>query len=247
MRFFELHCDLPREGPGDDASTARALAALPGLPACPEILDVGCGPGAQTLVLAHRTGGTITAVDVHQPFLDALERRAREAGLRDAIRPLRASMTALPFAPASFDLIWSEGAIYVMGFANGLRAWRPLLRPRGFLVVSELSWLRPDPHPAARAFWDEAYPAMQSRAQNRATIAACGYEPITDFVVPAASWFTNYYEPLEVRIDALAATYADEPQTLRWLAEERREIAVARSHGDAFGYVFYAMRLPTAP
>jgi ubiquinone/menaquinone biosynthesis C-methylase UbiE len=75
--FWEIHSGLPREGPGDNASIRRAFLMAAELPAAPRILDVGCGPGMQTLELAKISGGQITAVDIHQPFLDELQRRAR--------------------------------------------------------------------------------------------------------------------------------------------------------------------------
>jgi SAM-dependent methyltransferase len=244
MTFFELHAGLPREGPGDDASTERALRLLPGLPAHPDVLDVGCGPGAQTLVLARLTRGILTAVDLHQPFLDELMRRADSAGLADTIRPVRASMDALPFGPESFDVVWSEGAIYLMGFERGLRVWQPLVRHGGYVVVSELSWLVEDPPAPARAFWDEAYPAMQSVAANRAVIERCGYERLDDFVLSRAAWLTDYYDPLTHRIGALEREHADDPGALRMLAGERREIDLFHAYGDSYGYVFYLMRRP---
>ena len=210
--FFELHAGLPREGPGDDASTERALRLLPHLSPRPQILDVGCGPGAQTLVLARATGGTVTAVDLHQPFLDELTRRARAAGLAKNIRPLRASMDALPFEPESFDLIWSEGAIYVMGFERGLRAWQRFVRHGGYVVVSELSWLVDDPPAPARDFWNDAYPAMQSVAENRAIIERSGYERVADFVLPKSAWLDGYYAPLARRMDTLER---DHSRTIR--------------------------------
>ncbi len=240
--FFELHRDLPREGPGDDASTLCALNLLNALPVRPDVLDVGCGPGAQTLALARATGGRVTAVDLHQPFLDELGRRAGEAGLTARITPLRASMSALPLAPASFDLVWSEGAISLMGFDAGLRAWHELLRPGGYLVVSELTWLVDAPPAPARAFWAQAYPAMRDRAANRAAVARAGYAAVADFVLPRAAWFETYYDPLERRLDALARRYAGDAAALRWLAGERAEIALAREHGHSFGYVFHCMR-----
>lgn len=240
--FFELHRDLPREGPGDDATTARVLEMIaPRLPQQPEILDIGCGPGMQTLVLARHTNGTVTGLDVHQPFLDELARRAAAAGLAERIRTQRGSMTALPLVPGSFDLIWSEGAVWIMGFAAGLHAWRRYLRRGGILVVSELTWLTENPAEAERAFWAEAYPAMQGRVANRAAIAAAGYELIAEVDLPHQSWFDGYLDPLERRIDELSRAYAGDVEALVQLEAERREVDIVRRY-RGFGYVFYAMR-----
>lgn len=104
--FWTLHDGLPRQGPGDRDSTLRALALMSELPSAPAILDIGCGPGMQTLDLAR---AAITAVDTHLEFLAELERRAEAAGLAARIVTRRASMTALPFAEASFDAVWCEG------------------------------------------------------------------------------------------------------------------------------------------
>jgi SAM-dependent methyltransferase len=242
--FFELHAGLPREGPGDDASTERALRLLPKLPARPRILDIGCGPGAQTLVLARATGGTVTAVDVHQPFLDELMQRARAAGLAQNIHSLRASMDALPFEPESFDLIWSEGAIYIMGFERGLRAWQPFVRHGGYVVVSELSWLVDDPPAPARTFWEKAYPAMRPVAENLRTVERCGYERVAEFVLSKSAWLDDYYAPLARRMDAFERARANDVAALEFLADQRREIDLFHAHGDTYGYVFYLMRRP---
>src|SRR5262249_4216119 len=98
----------------------------------------------QTLVLARETAGHVTGVDQHQPFLDELNRRAAREGLAERIATVNASMSALDFPDADFDLIWSEGAIYVMGFAEGLRAWKRLLKRDGVIAVTEISWLGVD-------------------------------------------------------------------------------------------------------
>ena len=138
-RLFEIFLDvqhgLPRQGPGCEASTRAALALCRGLPARPAVLDVGCGPGMQTVALAQACDGVITAVDTGREYLDQLRTRAEAAGVADRIETLTADMTALPFDPARFDLIWSEGAAYVMGFAAALSAWRRFLKPGGFIAV----------------------------------------------------------------------------------------------------------------
>src|SRR5512140_1883138 len=93
--FFEVHAGLPREAPGDEASTARALGMMQGLPAVPSILDIACGPGAQTIALTKHSAARITAIDVHQPFLDELQRRTEQAGVAGRVTPLKMSMFEL--------------------------------------------------------------------------------------------------------------------------------------------------------
>ena len=126
--FYELFESLPRGGPGDDASTRRAWRIMAGVPPSPEILDVGCGPGMQTLELARLSKGRITALDNHRPFLDKLDRDAWDLGLSAHIKTLNRSMFEMDFPPESFDVIWSEGALYFLGFENGLKVCRPFLK-----------------------------------------------------------------------------------------------------------------------
>ena len=152
--FWEIHRGLPREGPGDNASTRRALSYLP-LPKAPDILDIACGPGMQTIELAGTTGGRITALDTHQPFLDEVQRRAVAAGLVDRIATIRASMAAIPIADTRFDAIWCEGAIYMLGLETGLAQWRRLLRPAGYVALTHPCWLKAGIPTGARALWQD--------------------------------------------------------------------------------------------
>jgi len=241
--FWRLHSGLPREGPGDDESTRRALRSLAGLlPDSPRILDIGCGPGMQTLVLARETAGHVTAVDRHQPFLDELTRRAARDGLTARIATVNAPMSALGFPDAAFDLIWSEGAIYIVGFAEGLRAWRRLLTRNGAIAVTEISWLGPDIPAEAAAFWSRGYPAMTDVNTNLRTIESAGYSPIDHFVLPEAAWWDHYYAPLERRIAALRSEYKDDREALAFLDGELAEISLYRKHAASYGYVFYIAR-----
>ena len=196
----------------------------------------------QTLCLARLLDSNVTAVDNHQPFLDRLDRDAKSAGLDARVTTVNASMDALPFGDESFDLIWSEGAIYIMGFDAGLQAWRRLLAPRGILVVSELSWLSENAPEEPKRFWDRSYPAMRNIAANVEAIAKAGYAPLSTYVLPKRAWFTHYYDPLELRIDELSAKYRNDATARGFLAEPREEIALFRKFGDVYGYVFYAMR-----
>src|SRR3990170_2464740 len=95
--FFEIHHDLPREGPGGNESTRKAYSMLRGLPDEPRILDVGCGTGMQTMELSKISRGKIDAVDNHQPFLEHLKRRAEEEGVSDRVRTVNGDMHALAY------------------------------------------------------------------------------------------------------------------------------------------------------
>src|SRR4051812_5655606 len=111
--FAEIHRHLPREGPGDAECTRRAWQTIR-LPGAGRILDVGCGPGAQTMDLAAVASAHITALDVDTAYLNELCGRALTAGVRDHVHPVRASMFEMPFDDGGFDVIWSEGAIYIL-------------------------------------------------------------------------------------------------------------------------------------
>ena len=240
--FFEIHSDLPREGPGEAASTRRAFARLGGLPEQRRLLDIGCGPGLQTLELARISAASIVAVDTHQPFLDTLARQAAREGLAERITTLNKSMFALDFEPGSFDVLWSEGAIYIMGFERGLREWQPLLKKGGYLAVTELSWLKPAAPAEITAFWDADYPGMHTVDENLAAIERTGYQEIGHFGLPESAWWEDYYTPLEKRIGVLSEKYRGNAEALAFLQESQREIELYRQYSDWYGYVFYVLQ-----
>ncbi|PKO04351.1 MAG: SAM-dependent methyltransferase [Chloroflexi bacterium HGW-Chloroflexi-3] len=242
--FFEIHKDLPREGPGDSESTRRAFRKLSALPEETVILDVGCGPGAQTLDLADLSDAVIYAVDTHQPFLDRLQEKVTELGLDKRIHVLNQSMKGLQFPPASFDLIWSEGAIYIMGFEAGLRNWKPLLKPGGYIAVTELTWLNSDSPPPdeVREFWKNGYPSMKSLDENLDIVHACEYYLIDYFVLPNSSWTDEYYLPMLARINILREQYQSDPDRLQQLDFEQEEIDIFNKYNQWYGYVFYIMQ-----
>ena len=243
--FRELTEGLPRQAPGSAAATLRALGLVRGLPTNPRILDVGCGPGAQTIELARATGGWIVAVDIRQRFLDELTERADAAGILPQVTTVNTSMFDMDFDDASFDLIWSEGAIYIQGFTNALTAWHRFLKPGGWLAVSELTWLVPNPPPEAAEYWVLNYPGMGSIERNCQIVAEAGYVSMDGFVLPEQDWWNNYYEPAERRVEELREKYAKDLEVLATLDEATREHDLFRAYHDSYGYVFYVMRKPT--
>lgn len=239
--FFALHSGLPREGPGNRASTLRALALAGNLPAAADVLDIGCGPGAQTIDLAEALpGARIAALDAHEPFLRELERRAAGRGVSGRIRTVHGDMGALPFGPASFDLIWCEGAAYILGLETALSAWKGLLRDGGALALTEPVWLTEAPPGRAKAFWS-AYAAMRGRPSLRAAALAAGYRIAGDFVLPEEAWWDDYYRPMEARIAEIERSLAGDPAAAIVLAEAREEIECFRAHSDSYSYLFLVL------
>ncbi|MBI1778443.1 MAG: class I SAM-dependent methyltransferase [Proteobacteria bacterium] len=211
------------------------------LPPNLRVLDVGCGPGMQTLELARLTQGPIAALDTHRPFLDELRRRAGEAGFHRRIMPVNAAMASMPFAAGSFDLIWSEGAMYIMGFSQALHAWKALLRDAGQIVVTEPCWLKADLPSVVREHWAE-YPAMTTIEGCLCRIEAAGYRGIGHFTLPERSWWDDYYGPKEQRLFMLREKYAGDEEVLSSIDKALSELDVHRRYGSYYGYVFFAMR-----
>jgi ubiquinone/menaquinone biosynthesis C-methylase UbiE len=207
----------------------------------PNLLDIGCGPGAQTLDLAKLTDGPITAIDTHQPFLDCLQAKAAAAGFLDRITCLNQTMFELPFPERTFDVILAEGSIYIIGFEQGLKQWSPLIKPGGHLVASELVWLQHEPPQEIRLFWEKEYPAMKTLDQILRLIPGCEYNLIGHFTLPEKAWW-NYYLPLEARIEKLCSIHTSNSEAFAILDHEQREIAMYRQYSNWYEYEFFVLQ-----
>jgi SAM-dependent methyltransferase len=242
--FFEMFSDLPRQGPGNAASTLRAFALVPGVGPATRVLDLGCGTGLQTQVLALNSPVQIVAIDNHPPFVDVLNREAQRLGIADRVEARVGDMRQLDFQDGSFEVIWSEGAIAMIGFEEGLRAWRRLLVPGGHMAVTEVCWTKPDPPAECVAFWTEEYPAIRDAPTLLTTIEGCGYETVDRFPLPPASWWDDYYRPLEHNVRAFRARHRDEADAQELADRVQREIDVWRAYSEFYGYEFFVMRAP---
>ena len=238
--LVDLHIGGERQGPGSDEATRCAieLAGLTGRTNL-AVADIGCGTGASTIVLAHELDATITAVDVLSPFLEQLDRQARHAGVADRITTIAASMDELAFEPESLDVIWSEGAIYTMGFAAGIAAWRPFLKVGGVLAVSEITWLTDQRPSELEAHWAEEYPEIATASTKIAALEIAGYMPIGYFPLPASCWLDHYYRPMQERFAPFLERHGQSEAAHAIVDAERHEIDLYERYSSCVSYGFY--------
>lgn len=240
--FFEVYEALPRQGPGNRACAARALALCRELPPTPAVLDLGCGVGGQTLHLAELTSGTIVAVDSHAPSIDRLRATVAARGLAERVRPVVGDMANPGLPPESFDLIWSEGALYNIGIENALRVCHGLSRPGGYLAFSDAVWRRDNPPPEVKAGFDLDYPAMGVLSDVLATIEKSDFSLIGHFTLPEEAWWDDFYTPMELRIEELRAKYGDDEEALAVLDQIAPEPEIHRDYSDYYAYEFFVVR-----
>jgi SAM-dependent methyltransferase len=240
--FFELYESLPRQGPGNRACAARALAFCRDLPPMPAVLDLGCGVGGQTLHLADLTSGSIIAVDSYAPSIERLRETVAVRGLSNKIRPMVADIAEPGLPPASFDLVWSEGALYNVGIENALRICHGLLRAGCYLAFTDAVWRKENPPPEVKASFEDDYPTMGRVPDVLAAIERCGFSLIGHFTLPDEAWWDDFYTPMEIRIEMLRHKYTDDDAALAVLDQLAQEPAMHRRHSDYYAYEFFVTR-----
>jgi ubiquinone/menaquinone biosynthesis C-methylase UbiE len=241
---FNMICEyfssVERQGPGSPEATRRALSFVDNLSENSRIADIGCGTGGQTMLLAQNTPSqNITGIDLFPDFITRFNDNARKLNLHDRVKGIVGSMDNLPFGDGEFDLIWSEGAIYNIGFERGLTEWRKFLKPDGYIAVSEASWFtetRPD---EIQAFWHDAYPEIDTIPAKVAQLQAAGYIPVATFVLPENCWTEHFYAPLVAAKETFLKKYAGNKTAEEFIASERHEEALYSKYKAYYGYVFY--------
>jgi SAM-dependent methyltransferase len=238
----KLYEDLPRPGQGVDVCTREAIRLLPPLRTPPAIIDLGCGRGHQAVVLASHFKTPVIAVDESQCALDAMLDAAHAAGVDSLVQPRLGSLSSLPDAPESFDLVWSENGVPKLGMERALTLWAPLLRKRGILVIGDFSWLASNPPAEAVAFWRNIFPAMTDVATIQGLAHAVGLRIYDSYVLPRSVWRSEYFEPLSRRIAKWRRDGAADPCLKEAIRQAETEIQMFDRWGDRFQYVFYLMR-----
>ncbi len=200
--------------------TRRAFKAIPEMRK-PRILDIGCGSGVPTIELAMLCDCRIVALDNDNRQLNRLGKKIKELGLDDSIEIVSCSINNLNFDNESFDIIWSEGSIFVVGFERGLKEWRRFLRPGGYMGIHD---------------------ERGNVEKKLKLIAGCGYKLLDHFILDKDIWWNKYYGPLENRIKKLQSEHSESPDLSIDFAKEKREILMFKRNPRKFESVFFIIQ-----
>jgi len=240
-KFLEIYGVLPRAGPGANVFTRKAFQMMRDVPSSPKMLDVGCGPGMQTIELLRLSAGTVVGLDLLPQMLVRLRATAEIAGVSDRLLTVEGDMHEMAFSASSFDIIWSEGAIYLLGFEAGLRPFKRLVKPGGYVVVSDVVWLKPNPPLEVIEFWED-YPDITSVEEKLGIVKRVGLEVAGHFILPSTAWTEYYYDPMEIRIAEKAKEWKGDSAGEAVLKEARHEIEIFRKYSEFYSYAFFVMR-----
>ena len=122
--------------------TMRAAVLALGLPQGSSGLDVGCGIGLQSAMLAQAVGpaGRVTGLDLRPEFAAHAKERARRSGLLGRVSFRQGDVRSVPFDDHSFDWAWSANCV---GYAPMsplplVRELARVVRPGGRVIL--LAW-----------------------------------------------------------------------------------------------------------
>jgi len=174
---------------------AEALIERTGVRGGDRALDVGCGPGPVTEVLAARLGAeNVAAVDPSEAFADACRARVPGADVRIATAEL------LPFDDDSFDVVVSQLVVNFMKDPEaGVREMARVARR----TVSSCVWDYAGEMWMLRRFWDGALDVDPDAPDEGRTMRHCSAEEL------AALWQVAGLRDVETGELVVGAAYDD--------------------------------------
>ena len=235
--LLELHKENHRQGPGSREITEKALSFFKPSAKKVKVADIGCGTGASALQLGKSLNADIIAVDFLSEFIEILKKRAKENNI--GVTTMVCSMEELPFKEGELDVIWSEGAIYNMGFKKGLNNWRKFLKPGGVLAVSEITWITEQRPKEIEDYWNSEYPEIASASSKIKILEESGYSPIAYMVLPEDCWLDNYYYPLKDKLPKFLDAHRDNATAKALVESENKERELYEKYKAYYSYGFY--------
>jgi len=237
--IIETHIGLERQGPGSPEITIKALSFLDNLNDISKALDLGCGTGGQTMILAQNITGSITGVDIIPDFINVFNDNAKKLNLQDRVNGVVGSIENLPSKKGEFDLIWSEGVIDNIGFEKGLTYWDGFLKKNGYIAVTCPSWFTDERHAEIEKFWVDAVQGLDTIKDNVSTMQKAGYDFVAAFALPEKCWTDNYFFPRAAAEKALLEKYPGNKTVEEYIKNDKYEVELYSKYSKYYGYVFY--------
>jgi len=200
--------------------TRHAYQTLPTIER-PIIFDAGCGTGVPTVELTQLSDGHIIAMDVDESALHELKCKIAYNKLAERIDIIICSLFKMCFHDESFDIIWAEGSINLIGFERGLFEWRRYLKPGGFLIVHD---------------------EPENLSHKIKQISACKYNLLDHFILSEDIWQQNYFAPLEKYISTKYQGQSDGTESSELIEQDRQFITEFKQYPARFRSAFFIMR-----
>ena len=237
--IVEYYSTVERQGCGSPEVTLKALSFIENLSSKSHIADIGCGTGGQTMILANNFKGKITGVDLFPTFVDIFNENAKKLDFQERVKCIARSMDDLQFEDEELDIIWSEGAIYNIGFEKGIREWRRFLKRDGYLVVSEAVWFTDERPTEIEEFWMDAYPGIDTIPNKLDQMQKAGYLPVASFILPENCWTENFFDPQVLPQKNFLKKHAGNKFAEGFIANQRDEEALFKKYNQYYGYAFF--------
>ena len=192
--------------------TREAFESIPSMDK-PRILDIGCGTGMPTLELARLSNGEITGIDIDQGALDKLNLNIKLQGLSGRIKVYNRSVYDTKFEDETFDIIWEEGVVHLLDLKKVLTECNRILKKlNGFMVMGEvINWVnRKIKH----------FPKF-------------GFKLIKQIPWEKECWWTEYYRPLDEKINILRKKY-DNLDEIEEIKRHLMEIEMVKKDPSGF-------------
>ena len=171
--------------------------------------------------LAKLSDGEVTGIDIDQSCIDEFNRKIKEENLAGRVKAIKLSLFEMKFPDETFDIVWSEGVIRPIGFEASLKAWRRLLKPDGYLVI---------------------HYQVSRVADALSRIPQHGYKLADTLSLPEDAWWTEFYKPIEEKMDTLLHKYRNNSEALKLLDQYKTEMDMVKKNPSNFSCAFYIMR-----
>jgi ubiquinone/menaquinone biosynthesis C-methylase UbiE len=237
--IVETHVGLERQGPGSPEMTIKALSFMDNFNKFSQVVDLACGTGGQTMVLAQNITGNIIGVDFCPDFIDIFNYNVKKLNLQERLNGIVGSMENLSFQKEEFDLIWSEGAIDNIGFEKGLTYWNGFLKKNGYIAVTCPSWFTDERPAEIENFWANAGYGLDTIGHNISILQKSGYNFVATFTLPEKCWTDNYFIPREAEVKALLEKYTGNKTVEAFVENMKYEVELYSKYKQYYGYVFY--------